>query len=189
MADPVSIADVQNALKAGIVSIAGAAAGAVVWADEQRPAAGTLVVLNMVQFSADQDREAYAEDADDATQLTWGLSTLHHIRLQVRCESQYNAPARDALFVVERIRAGLLRPDLVWGAGLVNFPDQATYLHHVPFPHQGRLVSAWAFETNFRAVTDFSLDGPIAAGTNMKHVEVIGADADPPASDQTIDRA
>lgn len=184
----VSIADVQNAIRDGIAALGAVAAGAVVWADEQRPAASVVVVLNIVQLGSDHDRDDYAADEDDATQLTWQMSTLQYFRVQVRVESQYNAPGRDALFTAEKIRAGLRRPDLVWDAGVINKADVNTYMHHVPFPHNGRIVSAWSFETNFRAVTDFSLEGPLPAGTNMNQVEVIGADAEPPAADQIIDR-
>lgn len=184
----VSVADVQNAIRGGIVSLGAAAAGAVVWEDEQRPAAKVLVILKVVQWANVADREEYTEDADTAGQLTWALSTAHHIRIQVQCESQYNAPGADALFTLEKIRAGLLRPDLTWTSGVINQPDVNTYVHRVSFAHGGHVISAYSFETNFRAVTDYALAGPVPAGTNMQQVEVIGADADPPAGDQTIDR-
>jgi hypothetical protein len=187
----VSIADVQNAIKAGVRTLAvnaGAVPSAVVWADEPRPAAQVVVVLNIVQWGNDIDRGEYAEDPEDSTQLVWSMSTLHYIRVQIRCESIFNAPGRDAAFTAEAIRAGLRRPDLVWAAGVVNQPDINTYLHHTPFPHDGHTISVYSFETNFRAVTDFMLAGPIPAGTNMREVEVIGADAEPPAGDQTIER-
>ncbi len=188
---PISIADVQNAIKAGIRTLAtGARAvpSAVVWDDEQRPAAQVLVVLDIVQWGNDIDRQEYSEDPDNPGQLMWSLSTLHYIRVQVRCESEHNAPGRDAAFTAEGIRAGLRRPDLVWGAGVKNQPDINTYLHHTSFPHDGHTISCYSFETNFRAVTDYALAGPIPAGTNMRTVEVIGADATPPAGDQTIER-
>jgi hypothetical protein len=185
---PVSVADVQNAIRDGIVSLGAAVPGAVVWAEEARPAAKVLVVLRIVQWGNDIDRETYSEDEDNPGQLLWELSTLHYIRIQIQCETTYNAPGVDALFTLEKIRAGLRRPDLVWGAGVVNQPDVNTYIHRVSYPHGGHIISAYSFETNFRAVTDYALEGPLAAGTNMNQVEVIGADADPPAGDQTIDR-
>lgn len=189
----VSIADVQNAIRSGIAALAGAVGSgvsskAVVWSDEERPAASVVVILTIVSSGSDHDREEYDEDAETPGQLTWTLSTLHFIRVQIRVESQYNAPGSDALFTAERLRAALRQPTLSWDAGVVNEPDRATYMHHVPFPHGGRLVSAWAFETNFRAVTDFALAGPQAAGSNMQQVEVFGEDAEPPAGNQTIDR-
>lgn len=188
MTTPISIADVQNAIKDGIASLAATAAGAVVWADEQRPAAKVLVVLKVVQWDADTDREEYSEDPENPGQLIWELSTLHYIRIQVQAESIYNAPETNGLFTLEKIRAGLRRPDLVFAAGVLNHPDINTYVHRVSFPHNGHIISGYSFETNFRAVTDYALDGPIPAGANMQQVEVIGEDADPAASNQTIDR-
>jgi hypothetical protein len=185
---PISIAVVQNSIREGITALSGLHPKAVAWSDEQQAAGSTIVVLTIVQTGSGHDREEYAADEDDDTQLTWTLSTLHYIRVQIRVESQFNAPGSDALFTAEKLRAALRRPDTVWAAGVVNQPDVNTYMHHVPFPHQGRTISAWAFETNFRAVTDFTLDGPIAAGTNMQSVEAVGEDADPAASNQTIDR-
>jgi hypothetical protein len=187
----ISISDVQNSIKAGVRTLAvaaGAVPSAVVWADEARPAAQVLVVLNIVQWGNDIDRGEYIESLVTPGQLTWSMSTLHYIRVQVRCESIFNTPGRDAAFTAEGIRAGLRRPDLVWAAGVVNQPDINTYLHHTSFPHDGHIISCYSFETNFRAVTDFALAGPIPAGTNMNQVEVIGADAAPPAGDQLIDR-
>jgi len=189
---PFSMADMQNAILAGVRSISGLPAGAVVWSDEQRPAADPIVVLTIVQLGSDHDREEFAADPDDDTQLVWTMSTLQYMRVQVRAESVFNQPGRDALTVAERIRAGLRRPDLVWDAGgqVINKPDINTYLHHVPFPHNGRIVSGWSFETNFRAVTDFPLEpaAGLPAGANMQQVEVGGPDADPPATTQLVDR-
>lgn len=189
----IGVHDVQNAIRGGIAAIGATATGAaapapVVWAEEQRPAAKVIVVLKIVQWDADVDREEYAADEDNPGQLVWSLSTLHYIRIQVQVESQYNAPGADALFVLEKIRAGLRRPDLVFDAGVLNHPDINTYVHRVPFVHGAHIISAYSFETNFRAVTDFSLDGPLPAGANMQSVEVIGENADPPAGRQTIDR-
>ena len=183
----------QNAVLTGVRAIAGVPSGSVVWSDEQRPAGKVTVILKIVQLGSDHDREEYTEDPNDETQLIWEMSTLQYMRVQVSVESIYNAPGSDALFVAERIRAGLRRPDLVWGpeGEVINKPDINTYLHHVPFEHNGRIVSGWSFETNFRAVTDYLLppDAPLAAGTNMTQVVVTGADADPPVvPEQTIDR-
>jgi hypothetical protein len=185
---PVSIADVQHAIKDGIASLGAVATGALVWAEEQRPAAKTLAILKIVQWDADVDREDYAEDPDNPGQLVWSLSTLHYIRIQIQCETQFNEPSVNALFALEKIRAGLRRPDLVFDHGVLNHPDINTYVHRVPYPHSGHIISAYSFETNFRAVTDYALDGPIPAGANMQSVEVLGEDAEPPAGNQTIDR-
>jgi hypothetical protein len=188
-----SIADMQNAIRTGVRAIAGVPTGAVVWSDEQRPAANVLVVLTIVQLGSDHDRQEYVGDPDNDGQLLLEISTLQYMRVQVRAESIFNGPGHDALFVAERIRAALRRVDLVWGpAGEVtNQPDVNTYLHHVPFPHDGRLISGWSFETNFHAVTDYMLPsdgGPIAGGPNMQQVEVGGPEADPPATTQVVDR-
>lgn len=182
----------QNAILEGVRSIAGTPESAVVWSDEQRPAAKVVVILTIVQLGSDHDREEYTENPDVPGQLIWEMSTLQYMRVQVRVESVYNAPGSDALFVAERIRAGLRRPDLVWGpeGEVINKPDINTYLHHVPFEHNGRLVSGWSFETNFRAVTDYLLppDAPLDAGPNMQEVRTVGEDADPPVPNQTITR-
>jgi hypothetical protein len=185
----ISISDVQNAIRDGIVSLGVTPdPKAVVWAEEQRPAAKVLIILKIVQWDADTDREEYTEDPDNAGQLLWSLSTLHFIRIQVQAESIFNAPGVDALFTLEKIRAGLRRPDLVFGAGVLNHPDVNTYVHRVSWAHDGRIVSAYSFETNFRAVTDYALDGGVPAGANMVQVEVVGADATPAAGTQIIDR-
>jgi hypothetical protein len=182
----------QDAIKTGVRAIVGAgvAPTSVVWSDEERPAANTVVVLTIVQLGSDHDRECYEEDPDDATQLVWKLSTLQYMRVQIRVESIYNAPRRDGLFVAERIRAAMHSPFTSWGPEVIQKPDVNTYMHHVPFPHQGRLVSGWSFETNFRAVTDFPTEdgNGVAAGTNMRTVEVVGEDADPPGATQLIER-
>lgn len=184
-----SIADMQNAILEGVRAISGVTPTAVMWDSEQRTAAKLIVLLKIVQLGSDHDREEYVGDEDNAGQLLWQLSTLQYMRVQIQVESIYNAPGSDALFVAEHIRAALRRPDLVWGGGeVINKPDINTYLHRVPFVHDGHVINAWSFETNFRAVTDFTLDGGMAAGTNMVQVEVVGADAEPPAGDQTIDR-
>lgn len=190
---PFSMADMQRAVLDGVRALVptGVPAGAVVWSDEPRPAGNVAVVLTIVQLGSDHDRECYTEDETTPGQLVWQMSTLQYMRVQVRCESIYNAPGHDALTLAEHFRAALRRPDIVWGGGeVINKPDINTYLHHVPFPHQGRIVSGWSFETNFRAVTDFPITpaGGLPAGTNMQQVEVLGEDADPPAGNQTIDR-
>lgn len=189
---PFLISDMQDAILTGVRAIAGISSKAVVWSDEQRPANETIVVLSIVQLGSDHDREEYIADDDNDGQLLWTMSTLQYMRVQVRAESIFNAPGRDALFVAERIRAALRRPDLVWGPNgeVINKPDINTYLHHVPFPHEGRIVSGWSFETNFRAITDFYLSptGGVPSGANMQQVEVGGPEAEPPAATQVIDR-
>lgn len=170
------------------MSLGAVVPSAVVWAEEQRPAAKTLCILKIVQWDADVDREHYEADPDNPLLLNWSLSTLHYIRIQVQCETQFNEPSVNAFFALEKIRAGLRRPDLVFAHGVMNHPDINTYVHRVSYPHSGHIISAYSFETNFRAVTDYALEGPLPGGANMRSVEVIGEDADPPAGNQTIDR-
>lgn len=191
----VSFANVQDAIKQGVIALGAVNSKAVVWADEERPAADPAVILNIVQNDADVDRECYIADPDNPGQLLWRLSTLYYIRVQVRVESQYNKPGRDAMVAAEAIRAGLRRPDLAWGAGIFNHPDINTYLHHVTFTHGSHYINAWSFETNFRAVVDFplvaNLPGAgvgIPAGTNMILVELEGDESDPPAENQDVYR-
>lgn len=189
---PFTIADMQNAIKTGVRALVGAGVvpSAVVWSDEERPAANTVVILTIVQLGSDHDRECYEADPEDPTQLVWKLSTLQYMRVQIRVESIYNAPGRDALFVAEHLRAAMHRPDADWGPEVIQKPDVNTYMHHVPFPHGGRLVSGWSFETNFRAVTDFPTEdgNGLPAGANMQSVEVVGEDADPPGATQLVER-
>ncbi len=193
MSDPVSIGAVQDSIKVGLASLGATAAGALVWADEARPAAFRYVILNVVTADAIQDREEYAEDPEDPTQLVWTLSTLYYIRVQVRAESIYNDPTRGAWMTLEKIRAGLKRPDLVFTDGVVNQPDDDTYIHHTSYPHDGHMINSYSFETGFRAVVDFSLEGPLPAGSNMVQVETIGTrdregEVTPETITQVIDR-
>lgn len=187
---PISFANVQDSIKNGIIALHCVNDKAVCWADEARPAADPVVILNIVQNDADVDRDDYFEDPANPGQLLWRNSTLYYIRVQVRVETQFNKPGRDAMVAAEAIRASLRRPDLVWAAGVFNHPDINTYLHHVSFTHDAHTINAWSFETNFRAVVDFPLGDAlgIAVGANMTSVEVIGSESDPPATDQTIYR-
>jgi hypothetical protein len=109
----------------------------------------------------------------------------------------FNAPGSDALVALERIRAGLRRPDLEYTDGVRNQPDEQTYVHHTSFLSDGRIVSAYSFETGFRAVVDYPIvdgePGSVDAGTNMQTVEVLGSEIDvneatPANVDQEIDR-
>lgn len=177
----VSIANVQDAIKDGIQALMTTpSVKAVTWADNPRPAAKVVLILDLVQIGAIQDRVCYVETATPG-EYKRVLSTLFYLRVQVRAESVYNTPASDALFAVEKVRAGLRNPPagFAWGAGAVNQPDENTYVHHVSFPHQGRTISAYSFETGFRAVVDHPLEGEISAGPNMQ--SVITEDADGPA--------
>lgn len=184
----VSIADVQDGIKAIVESIGAVASGALVWESEQRPAAQALAILKVVQWDADVDRHAFTADADNPNLYRWSLSTLHYIRVQIRCESTWNAPAKNALATMEWIRAGLRNPALPTPHGILNHEDINTYVHRVDFPHQGRTVSAYSFETNFRAVTDFPLTTPLPGFVNMRSVEVLESSTPALLPTQTISR-
>jgi hypothetical protein len=141
-----------------------------------------------------QDRECVTEDEAILDQWNWALSSLYYIRVQIRTESVFNAPAADALFALEHIRASLKKPSVSLDAGVVMQHDEETYVHHLSFPHDGRIVSAYAFELGFRAVIDFPLADPAEeAAPNMQSVVLdetaveIGED-DPVDFDQTIAR-
>jgi hypothetical protein len=175
---PVSIADVQDAIADGIKTLGTTASPlAVTWADEPRPAGKVLLILNLVQIGAIQDRICHVPGVDPGTFVS-KLSTLFYLRVQVRAESVYNHPASDALFATEKVRAGLRNPPtgFVWGAGIRNQADENTYVHHISYPDKGRTISAYAFETGFRAVVDHPLEGVIDSGPNM--TSVITEDAD-----------
>lgn len=186
--------DVQLAIKAGIVSLAATPGGAaaVVWEDEPRPSPKVVLILEPIYFDALQDRDGYEPDDDNPGQFKWALSTLYYVRMQIRAESIYNAPGSDALFTLEKVRAGLRRPDLEWGAGVVNQPDVQTYVHRVSYVKDGRVVSSHSFETGFRCILDYPLDGPVEAAPNMQSVIVEGeaevGEDDPVEINQTIDR-
>ena len=188
----VSWKDVQDSIKAGIASLGAVVTGATVWSDDPRPAAKTLLILDPVSFAALQDREMYTESAIQGI-WNWSLSTLYYIRIQVRAESVYTASGSDAMFALEKVRAGLQRPTLVFGSGLVNQPDSTTYVHHVPYPHDGHIISSYSFETGFRAILDFPLTGTQAAAPNMTSVILLDTEIEvgevvPEDIDQTISR-
>ena len=61
----VSIADVQDGIKAIVESIGAVASGALVWESEPRPAAQALASLKVVQWDAAVDRHAFTADADN----------------------------------------------------------------------------------------------------------------------------
>lgn len=179
--------ETQNGIKAAIVYVAQVAAGAVAWSDEQRPSAKTLIILDLLYVDAIQDRE----DVVTAT-LAWTLSTLYYIRVQVRAESVFNGPGVDALFALERVRAGLHRPDIVLSADLgIQFDDQ-TYVHHVSTTADGRTISSYSFELGFRAVLDYPLaGGAVMADPNMVEVDVHTGTVDlgsgtPPQIDRVV---
>jgi hypothetical protein len=173
-----TLAQVQNAIRLGIVSAATGVvhSSAISWSDEQQPAGKVRLILDPVYFNVVQDRETYTEDDDNPGQFLWGLSTLYYIRVQLRAESVFNTPGSDALASLELVRAGLRRPTLTWGAGVIYQPDDLTYVHHLPFTHDGRTINCHAIEMGFRAVVDFPSAGPEAAEPNMMRVEV---EADP----------
>lgn len=190
---PVSLGDVQNSIKAGIQSLAAVVNAAVVWSDEPQPTAKTKLYLDMVYLDAIQDRSCVSVSELDPQEVEWALSTLYYIRVQVRAEAIFNAPGSDALVALEKVRAGLRRPDLVWAAGVVNQPDDQTFVHHVSFPHDGRTISAYSFETGFRAIVDFPLSGEFPPAPNMMKVvledtEVEIGEDDPQSFDQELDR-
>lgn len=166
-----SFAQVQTAIRDGIVALNVVPAKAIAWANEQQSTAKTKVTLNMLYATAIQDRDTYTTDLDLPTQ--WALSTLWYIRVQIRVDSVFNAPGADAIVALERIRAGLKRPGLEWDAGLVYQPDDITYVHSVSFQHDGHTINSHSIELGFRAVTDFPLTGPEDAEPNMQTVEVL----------------
>jgi hypothetical protein len=174
---PISFADVQTAILAGVRSLgATASPKAITWSDEPSGAGTVKVVLDIVTLNAMQNRETYVTTGPSTA---WELSTLYYVRVQVRSEAIYNAPGHDAMVALERIRAGLLRPDLVWGAGVVHQPDEQTFVHHLSFPDgSGRTISAYAFETGFRAVVDFPLGAPPVDVTPGLLEVVLDGDAD-----------
>lgn len=191
MTTPVSWKDVQNSIKKAVAETGAVVTGATAWADEPQPAAERRLILEIIYADALAERDDF-EVGDDGITTTWTHSTLYFIRVQVRAESTQAGPGRDALFFLEKARTGLLKPTLTLDAGVVLQPDYQTYVHHLPYVSGGRTVSAWAFETNFRAVIDSPLSGPGDAEPNMVQVVAQGelevGETDPATVDQTIDR-
>lgn len=189
----VSFADVQNAIRDGVASLAVVPTSAVAWSDEQRPGGKVLLILDNVYSLPMQDRETYTEDEEVPGTFVWELSTLFYIRVQVRAEAIYNAPGSDAMVALEAVRAGLRRPTMTWDAGVIYQPDDLTYIHHVPSIHDNRKISGYALEMGFRAVVDYPLDGPGESLPNMQTVEVLEStidtgEEDPVDYEATVER-
>lgn len=190
----IAMSDVQNAIKLAVEGTNGVVAGAVAWVDEQRPATMVITILDILYAQSLQDRTCYVADPATPGAFLGKLSSLYYIRVQVRCEAIYNAPANDAMVAVQKIRAGLLKPTLELASGVVIQHDNDTYVHHISFPHQGRTISAYAFEIGFRAVVDAPLEPATeAAAPNMKSVKFTGTEVDlgappPVVLDRTIAR-
>jgi hypothetical protein len=176
----VSFGDVQTAIKAAVQGCnAFSSDAAVTWVDEPRPAAKTFAILDILYEQCLQDRNCHVEDEDSPGTWYWRLSSLYYIRVQVRCESIFNAPNHDANVALHKIRAGLLNPSLELDSGVVVQHDESTYVHHISFAHEGRTISAYAFELGFRAVIDFPLDPATSEATpNMQTVRFAETEVD-----------
>jgi hypothetical protein len=187
----ISMGDVQDAIKAAVQGCnAFASAGAVTWVDEPRPAAKTFAILDILYEQTLQDRNCYVEDEDAPGTWYWRLSSLFYIRVQIRCESIYNTPNHDANVALHKIRSGLLNPALEMDSGVVVQHDESTYVHHISFAHEGRTISAYAFELGFRAVIDAPLDPATEeAEPNMQTVRFAETEVDTGAdTTETLDQ-
>ena len=191
MTFPVGWDQVQNAIKAAVVGTNAVVEKAVSWSSEGQPTAERRLILDIVYAQELQERDDFVV-AEDGISTTWVHSTLYYIRVQVRAESHLNAPGKDGLFTLEKARVGLLRPALVFDAGLILQPDSSTYIHSLQFPSNGRTVSAFAFEMGFRAVVDSPLTDTVDAEPNMVQVAVFGeaevGEDDPVELDQDVYR-
>lgn len=181
-----TFADVQNAIQSGIQYLGVVPNKAVSWSDDASPASAVCIILDLVSLEAIIDRQ----DTDPVT-AQWSLSSMYYLRVQVRAESIYNTPGRDALIALETVRAGLQRPDITWGAGVVYQPDAQTYVHHVSYLSEERILSSYSFETGFRAVIDYpTAPATVQNAPNMQEVDVVGAADDGetpvPAIDLTV---
>jgi hypothetical protein len=170
-----TLADVRDAILAAVVATGATGAKSVTWGDDKRPAAKYPVLLDVVSAIAMHDRETLTEtDPTGAPGVTsWALSTYYELRVQVRAESIYNTSAADALFTLERVRAGLLRPDLELDSGIAIVPDLTTTTRQISFVYDGRVVSSYSFEIAVRAVVDYPSTGA-PAGTTVREVLVDG---------------
>lgn len=150
-------ADIQNAIREGIVTLSGLHDKAVSWSDNARGAGKTLIVLDELYAQEQDFRECYTPTQADPTKFAWTAMSLYYIRIQIRVESIYAQPGSDAMVALHRVMAGLRRPSFDWGLGkdLRHQMDNTTYIHHISFPHDTTTINARAFETGFRAVVDF----------------------------------
>lgn len=172
-----NVADFRNAVKAAVVAVvpAGTSPKAVAWSDEQRPTAQPVIILDVVSDVVLHDRETETPALGGGTAV-WTLSSLHHMNVQVRAESIHGAPGRDALFVLEQIRAGLRRPSVLAtasGAGVeLVAPEIVMPITKRSFlGSDQRTVSSYSFETQARAVLDFA---PTESGYEVTSVDLEG---------------
>jgi hypothetical protein len=171
-----TLADVRDAILAAVVSTGATPSDrSVTWGDDKRPAAKYPILLDVVSAIALHDRQTETvPDPTGAPGVTsWALSTYYELRVQVRAESIYNTSAADALFTLERVRAGLLRPDLELTDGIAIVPDLTTTTRQISFASDGRVVSSYSFEIAVRAVVDYPSTGA-PAGTTVREVLVEG---------------
>lgn len=169
-----TFADVQNAIQAGVQYLGVVPNSAVSWSDDSSPASKVCIILDLLDLVAVIDRQ----DTDPTT-AAWSLSTQYYLRVQVRAESIYNKPGRDALISLEAVRAGLQRPDIPWASGVVYQADAETYVHHVSYMSEGRMLSSYSFETGFRAVIDYpTAPATVQNAPNMQEVDAFGTAAD-----------
>jgi hypothetical protein len=171
---PVGWNNVQDAIKAAVVATGGLGAASISWVDDKRPTGKVIGILDLVYLQNMQDRDTYTEKDGSPGEFEWALSSLYYVRVQIRVESIFNTPQYDALFALEKIRAGLRNPMLVVSDDIRLQPDESTYVHHVSFTKDDHVVSAYSLEFGVRCVLDYPLTGPVDGEPNMQEVTLEG---------------
>lgn len=175
--------DFRTAVKAAVRTAAvdaGIVNAAVAWGDEARPAAGRLLLLDVVSAVSLHDRDtlelAAEQPPSGAPVTTWALSSLFDVKLQVRTETHNAAPGADGLFLLERVRASLHRPGLVIAGAALEWPETQA-ISRVSFVSDQRVLSSYSFEVSVRTVLDFAPEDE--AGGTLAEVVVEGESTTP----------
>lgn len=157
------------------------------WTEDRRPFARHRLLLGVLSFRSELDRDS-AESAGGDQEL----STMATVTVQVTAESAHAAPGSapglasgDALWLLEQVRLGLRRTPVREALALaecpiVGFPGVVTPRS---YPADGRVVGAASFDVAFRFtfLPPTYTDDPVG---QIEHVEIEG---DPPGPIEDVE--